>query len=173
MLNDLSKLHESPACFWSLAENVNCNLSRQSKDVVWKGSLESLHFSDGTLWGLCSSSSLSGLMWFCGFIYSVKTTVSSCIFFIFYFLKGIQICPINVWTKTVLLRVHIVPVFMPTSDVVTNFREGYASFGIWLKGDFQRCPLAHTMKIGGSRGSKRCSFLISGKFTDTAQITVL
>lgn len=51
--------HESQACFWSPAQNVNCNLSHQPKDVVWKGSLESLHINDGTLWDLCTSYSSS------------------------------------------------------------------------------------------------------------------
>lgn len=55
--------HESQACFWSPAQNVNCNLSHQPKDVVWKWSLESLHINAGTLWGLCTSYSSNGSSW--------------------------------------------------------------------------------------------------------------
>lgn len=57
--------HESQACFWSPAQNVNCNLSHQPKDVVWKWILESLHINGGTLWGLCTSYSSNGSSWFC------------------------------------------------------------------------------------------------------------
>lgn len=57
--------HESQACFWSPAQNVNCNLSHQPEDVVWKWSPESLHTNGGTLWGLCTSNSSNGSSWFC------------------------------------------------------------------------------------------------------------